>query len=80
MSKYTIEVFLNDVTGFESVTTLSGLNYFELLETYALINALKYHEAKILLHTNESKKQLISIEDFIFNISTEKMIYELSQN
>ena len=78
MSKYTIEVFLNDVTGFESVTTLSGLTYFELLETYALINALKYHEAKILLHSNESNKQLISIEAFINNISTEKMIYELS--
>lgn len=80
MSKYTIEVFLNDVTGFESVTTLSGLTYFELLVTYALINALKYYEAKILLHANENNKQLISIEEFIINISAEKITNELSQN
>lgn len=80
MSKYTIEVFLNDVTGFESVTTLSGLTYFELLETYALINALKYHEAKILLYTTESVKQPITIEELIFTKSVEKITCDLSQN
>lgn len=80
MSKYTIEVIQKDLKGYEYTTTLFDLSYLELLETYALINALEFHEVKIMLHTKVNGKQLTSIEDFIINKSTEKMIYDLSRN
>ena len=80
MNKYTIDVFLTDVTGYQSATTLLDLTYLELLEAYALINALKYHEAEILLHLAESNKEVMTIEEFIIFNSAERMIYELNQN
>lgn len=80
MSKYTIEVFLKDLTGFESTTILFDLSYLELLETYALISALKFHEAKVMLQTKEINTRSISFEEFVLSNSTEKMICELKNS
>lgn len=80
MNKYTIEVYLKDMTGYESTTTLFDLSYLELLETYAIINAMKFNETKIMLQTSEISSRLISIEEYIFNNSAEKMISEINQH
>lgn len=80
MNKYTIEVYLKDMTGYESTTTLFDLSYLELLETYAIINAFKFNEAKIVLKTTDISARSISFEEFIISISAEKMISEINQH
>ena len=76
MNKYTIEIYLKDMTGYESTTTLIDLSYLDLLETYSLINALKFYEAKIFLTLTESNNEVMTIEEFIIFNSTERLICE----
>lgn len=78
MNKYTIEVLLKDLTGYESTTMLFDLSYLELLETYALISALKYHETMIYIYTADNQSKIITIEEFIISKSAEKVICELN--
>lgn len=65
MQKYIIDVDLKDDTGFEVKRTITELSYHDLLEVYALINALEFEHQSIQVHPANSHLSKISIQDFI---------------
>jgi len=72
MQKYTIDVNLKDDTGFEIERTITELSYHNLLEVYALINALEFEHQSIQVHPANSHLSKISIQDFIILNLTSK--------